>query len=525
MTERINVLLITADQWRADCLSRLGHPTVRTPHLDELAAGGVTFRRHYAQCTPCGPSRASLLTGMYMMNHRSVRNGTPLDARFTNIALEMRKLGYDPGLIGYTDTSLDPRTLDPNDPALKTYSGTLPGFVQLVPGSEGSRAWALALEAKGYKLGLEAKSVYAPVADHPEAAGRGPSFAPARFKAEDSHTAFDVEAAIQHLKGAKRPWFLHLSLLRPHPPFIAPEPYNALYDPDKVPERIGAANPEAESKLHPHVAYAVKWCREKEGLDPATHPTEPSAMRQLRATYYGLMSEVDDQLGRLIAHLKEVRQFEKTLIVFTTDHGEQLWDHWGMGKEFFFEQSFNIPLIIRAPGRMADSARGRIVDAFTESIDVMPTILDWLSAELPLQCDGASLKPWLKGEAPAGWRDAAHFELDFRDVVRGSSEKELGIGLDDCALAVLRDKQYKYIHFAALPPILFDLTDDPHELRNRAEDPAYAGIKVDMMGRMLSWRLGHAERRLTGIRLTGDGPFEVPRARRQTTIGMTSPVP
>jgi len=90
---------------------------------------------------------------------------------------------------------------------------------------------------------------------------------------------------------------------------------------------------------------------------------------------------------------------------------------------------------------------------------------------------------------------------------------------------VLRDKQYKYIHFAALPPILFDLTDDPHELRNRAEDPAYAGIKVDMMGRMLSWRLGHAERRLTGIRLTGDGPFEVPRARRQTTIGMTSPVP
>src|SRR5262245_17555503 len=195
MSEQINVLLITADQWRADCLSRLGHPTVRTPHLDALAEGGVTFKRHYAQCAPCGPSRASLLTGMYMMNHRSVRNGSPLDARFTNVALEMRKLGYDPGLIGYTDTALDPRGRDKNDPALKTYAGTPPGFNQLVPGSEGSRAWALWLEAKGYKLGLDAKAIYAHATDYPGAAGRGPTFPPARFKAEDSHTAFDVEAA------------------------------------------------------------------------------------------------------------------------------------------------------------------------------------------------------------------------------------------------------------------------------------------------------------------------------------------
>ena len=100
MTKSINVLLITADQWRADCLSILGHPVLKTPHLDALAADGVLFHNHYAQCVPCGPSRASLLTGMYMMNHRSVRNGTPLDARFTNIGLEARKLRYEPGLIG-----------------------------------------------------------------------------------------------------------------------------------------------------------------------------------------------------------------------------------------------------------------------------------------------------------------------------------------------------------------------------------------------------------------------------------------
>ncbi|MBL8703937.1 MAG: sulfatase-like hydrolase/transferase, partial [Rhodospirillales bacterium] len=134
-----NVLLITADQWRAECLSSLGHPTVKTPHLDALAREGVTFTRHYTQCVPCGPSRTSLLTGMYMMNHRSLRNGTPLDARFTSLALEMRKLGYDPALIGYTDTSLDPRGRPDKDPMLHTYAGTMPGFTQLVPGSEGDK--------------------------------------------------------------------------------------------------------------------------------------------------------------------------------------------------------------------------------------------------------------------------------------------------------------------------------------------------------------------------------------------------
>ena len=137
MATPTNVLLITADQWRGECLSILRHPVVRTPNLDALAADGVLFRNHYAQCAPCGPSRASLLTGMYMMNHRSVRNGTPLDARFTNIALEVRKGGYEPGLIGYTDTSLDPRSLHHADPARRHYGNVLPGMRDLVPGGIG----------------------------------------------------------------------------------------------------------------------------------------------------------------------------------------------------------------------------------------------------------------------------------------------------------------------------------------------------------------------------------------------------
>ena len=110
-----NVLLISADQWRGDCLGSVGHPLVRTPNLDALARDGVLFRNHFTQCTPCGPARTSLLTGLYMMTHRSVRNGTPLDNRHSNVASEARKAGFDPVLFGYTDTARDPRSVPVGD--------------------------------------------------------------------------------------------------------------------------------------------------------------------------------------------------------------------------------------------------------------------------------------------------------------------------------------------------------------------------------------------------------------------------
>lgn len=509
-----NVLLITADQWRADCLSALGHPLLRTPNLDALAADGMLFRNHFTQCSPCGPSRASLLTGMYMMNHRSVRNGTPLDARFTNIALEMSKLGYDPALIGYTDTSLDPRGRHPGDPALATYAGTLPGFTQLVPGSESEHAWIAYLRDKGYRVGATRDEVSAPVANYPGAEKRGPTFAPPDYRAEDSETAFTVDAAIRYMTHQQGPWFLHLSLLRPHPPFIAPEPYNTLYDADDMPDFRGAPTPDQEAKLHPYAAYMQRHFRDREGLDPKLHPEDPVARRQLRATYYGMMAEVDDHIGRIVAALKRMKLYDDTLIVFTSDHGEMMWDHWVLGKEFFFDQAFRIPLIVRMPGAAMDVARGGVIEEFTGSIDVMPTILDLLGAEPPFQCDGESLRPFLCGERPASWRQEIFWELDFRGVVNGRAERELNIALDQCTLAVVRDRRRKYVHFAALPPLFFDLADDPDELRDGANDPSYAAHVLAMTQKMLSWRLTKAERTLTGIALTKNGLVECPRARR-----------
>ena len=188
-----NLLFITADQWRAECLSALKHPVVKTPNLDALAADGVVFRNHFAQCTLCGPSRASLYTGMYLQNHRSVTNGTPLDARHTNIALEFRKLGYDPALAGYTDTTPDPRLYSPGDTVLKTHEGILPGFnrVLAMPSENFPDPWARWLEERGYEVPEDPRDLYyKPVEGYPGVESRGKSYAPAPYSKEESETAF-----------------------------------------------------------------------------------------------------------------------------------------------------------------------------------------------------------------------------------------------------------------------------------------------------------------------------------------------
>jgi arylsulfatase A-like enzyme len=507
------VLFISADQWRGECLSALGHPCVRTPHLDALAAQGVLFRSHYCQASPCGPARASLLTGMYMMNHRSLRNGTPLDARHSNIALEARKAGYDPTLFGYTDTSPDPRRYAPGDPALRTYEGVLPGMSVGLQLPDHMAAWIADLRAKGYALPGGRGEVYKPAANYPGAAGRGHTFSPPIFTAEDSETAFIANAVLKHI-GIRReePWFVHAVFLRPHPPVIAPEPYNAMYDPAAVPFARRAATPEEESRQHPYLAYAFGAQREI-GLYTEHHPEDlqtvsAAEIRQMRATYYGMISQVDDQIGRLTAHLKSTGEDAHTLIVFTCDHGEMLGDHWMWGKDGYFDGSYHIPLIIRDPRRQADGGRGRIVDAFTESVDVMPTILEWLGRERPAQCDGASLMPFIEGATPARWREEAHWEYDFRDIVGQRAESALGLRSEQCSFSVLRGRRYKYVHFAALPPLLFDLESDPGEFRNLADDPAHLPQRLECASKLLSWRMQHAEHALTGMHLTDNGVFE-----------------
>ncbi len=506
-----NLLFITADQWRWECLSILNHQVVKTPNLDALAADGVLFGNHFAQCTPCGPSRASLYTGMYLQNHRSVENGVPLDGRHTNLALELRKLGYDPTLVGYTDTSPDPRQHASGDPVLNTYEGILPGFNQVLamPSEDAPHVWGRWLQAHGFDLPQDLRDIYyGQVKNYPGAEDRGVTYAPALYGADASSTAFVNDLALNFLRlPGPSPWFLHISYLAPHPPYVAPEPYHRMYHPDEVPDFIKAPSQQEESSQHPYLAFLLEQ-NAKGHWGSHRYPRDDKTMRQLRATYYGMMTEVDDAIGKVIDLLKQNGQYEDTIIVFGSDHGDQLWDHHLLGKSVYFDQSFRIPLIIRAPGEKLKSSRGRIVNAFTENIDIVPTILDLLGADIPRQCDGKSLLPFLKGDAPSKWRREVHWEMDFRDVAGGLPEKALGIAFEECCFSVIRDERYKYVHFAALPPLFFDLKNDPAELRNLAGDPGYAQLILEYAQKMISWRMVNDERTLTHMLLGPGGVVE-----------------
>jgi arylsulfatase A-like enzyme len=508
MAPPLNVLFITADQWRGDCLSAVGHPMVKTPHLDALAAEGVMFARHYANTAPCGPSRTTLHTGLYVHNHRSVTNGTPLDARHTNWALECARLGYDPVLFGYTDISADPRGLAPDDPRLTTYEGLLPGIRPICEMSGRPQAWTDWLNAKGFDTPKDITQAYGWRRAGPEYEDGAAHPRPLAWPAEVDDTAFLTGQLMDHLRAARDPFVAHLSLLRPHPPFVAPEPYNALYDPMSAPGFVRRDSREAEGEQHPWLA----WQLSRPGFRT---PSDETRLRRLKAVYFGLISRVDAEIGRLMAFLRESGLIDRTLIILTSDHGEQLGDHWLLGKGGYFDGSYHIPLIVRDPRASADDGRGGVVRRFTEHVDIMPTLLSAIGAEIPRQCDGEDLASFIAGHAaPASWRTQAHWEYDFRNVSDGAVEALLGLTMDQCALSVIRGERFKYVHFTKGAPLLFDLARDPGEMTNVADDPAYQPAVREGAQAMLSWRMNFEDQAFSHTTLTRHGA--VTRAEPRT---------
>jgi arylsulfatase A-like enzyme len=517
VASRGNVLFITVDQWRGDCLSALGHPVLETPSLDALAARGVLFSNHWANAAPCGPSRACLYTGTYQHRNRSVLNGTPLDARFTNVALLARLAGYDPVLFGYTDTSVDPRTVPAGDPSLFTYEGVLPGFRVAIrdPWEEGSPAWGAWLAAQGVDVPANPHALYDPIPGFPGAEDHGPTWAPSQFPVELSQTTFLRQAVTRWIEEhGDEPFFLHASFIRPHPPRRNPIGYHDLYDAEQVTSFAGATTPEEEAGIHPLAAVATS-------MAGAAAPRDERDRRQLRATYYGAQREVDDGLGQLFDFLATSGLAESTMVIVTSDHGEMGGDHWLLEKLGYWDESYHVPLIVVDPRRGADGTRGRVFDAVTESVDVLPTICDFIGAEAQLQADGWSLAPFVEtGTPPEHWRDTAHFEWAFSDPVHRYAEQAFGLPMSHCSLAVSRGPRYKYVQFGAasdlLPPLLFDVAADPGQRYNLlaglgggngGEGNSHGGPRTEAdvlqaawsaTQELLQWHMRTAERTLSG---------------------------
>lgn len=505
-----NVLLITCDQWRGDSLSAAGHPVVRTPNTDALAAEGVLFRRHYGGAAPCSPARACLYTGLYQMNNRVCRNGTPLDRRHGNIALAARALGYDPTLFGYTDVSPDPRELSPGDPLLKSYEGVLPGFTvrQLLP--EHQKPWLSWLASRGVDASAGHPDIHRPASG----TGKSVTNAPPLYSADETPAAFLAGEFILWLgeQEENNAWFAHLSFISPHPPFIVPEPYNAMYAPAGGPGFLRARDWKDEAAAHPYLQYVIgrqKRSKFLPGMKGKVRSFDEAAFRAIRALYWGMITETDAQLGRIWQAIRKAGMWNDTIVVLTSDHAEMLGDHFMLGKGGFFDQSFHIPLVVRDPRRR--KAAGSIVDSFTEAVDIMPTLLELMGSAAPAHLDGRSLAPFLDGVKPEDWRSEAHWEFDFRSIEKGSAERHFGLKPQQCNLAVLRGERWKYVHFGGgLPPLLYDVQEDPAEIENRASDPALAAVRLELAERLLAWRAEHLDQSLALTALTEQGPMSWP---------------
>jgi arylsulfatase A-like enzyme len=471
----VNLLFVTLDQFRGDCLSAGGHQVVRTPNLDRLATCGVRLDRHYSQAAPCSPGRACLYTGTYQMNNRVVANGTPLDDRLDNLARIGRRAGFDPTLFGYTDQGVDPRTVaSPDDPRLSSYEGVLPGFSVGLDLSGENKPWIEWLRDLGYDVPSQSDGALSTESDRPEEVGV---------------SAFLTNRYLEWLERRDRPWFAHLSYLRPHPPYAAAGNWASAFSPDDVDMPIAPS-----STRH--------WFHEGAlALPQVAAPTDEGAIRRTRAQYYGMIGDVDAQLGRVFDALERLGQWEDTLVLVTSDHGEQLGDHGLIDKLGYFEQSYRVLGIVRVPGLR--HAHGTVVRAFTENVDFLPTICEALNIAVPAQCDGLPLTPFLEGGLPPWWRSAATWEFDWRylRLPAGAFGWPWERYLERENLAVQRFDDAAYVQFGDGSWRCYDLGIDP-SWRTEVEDTSRV---LGYAQSMLTWRAEHANRDVTSFLLEDGG--------------------
>lgn len=497
MQHRRNILFIIIDQFRADCLTGALADHVDLPNLQALRREALTFTSHYSVCTPCGPSRASILTGQYAMNHRAVRNGTPLPADTPTLATELRGAGYLPLLYGYTDSAQDPRGRAPADPALTSYEEVMPGFHEVVEmRMEQSHPWRAHLAAKGYDVSAFPDIFRAQGEDMRD---------PALYRAEDSDTAFLTDRFLEDITTRAPGWCAHLTYLRPHPPLVAPAPYNRMYDPAALPR------PAPCTDTHPFHAALRASKRPADMLDghPGL-PDTPGTVASLRALYLGLAAEVDHHIGRVLDWLRESGQYDETLLIVTADHGELLGDQGGWGKMSYHDTAYHTPLLIRDP--LSPARHGQTETAPTESVDLMPTILELAGQLPPDTVDGRSLVPLLTGPAPSSWRRHTFSELDFGDPLTPTGfQSALDLPLEQAGLAVLREGAHRLVHFAGnLPPLLLEMDEAgrSHDITNR---PEAEKIILQLSQMMLDHRMRHAGGRFNHTMITPGGARRAPR--------------
>ena len=497
-----NVLFIMADQLRWDYLSCYGHPHLKTPNIDWLASKGVKFNNAYVQSPFCGPSRMSTYTGRYCRSHGSTWNGFPLKVGERTIGDHLREENVRAVIVGKTH-------MKPDTEGMKWL------------GIEENSTIGIHLSECGFEPferddGLHPKSPYDPNPPYNDfLRGKGynvenpwddhansglnddgerlsgwllkNSDLPADIEEQLSETPYMTQRAIDFMKHAgDQPWLCHLSYIKPHWPYIVPAPYHNMYSKEHI---LPAVSSEQEKETnHPvYGAYLKSRICQTFARDDVRERVIPA--------YMGLIKQIDDQLGVLFNWMKEAKLFDNTMIVFTSDHGDYLGDHWMGEKDLFHDQSVKVPLIIYDPRKEAKNSQGRESNHLVECIDLAPTFLDFFNIkEKPHILEGRGLKEILhSNEDPSDWREYAISEYDYSTR---QARHIIGNKPDEAQLFMIRDSRWKYIFAEGFRPMLFDLEVDPKELHDlgESEQEIHLKAKKRLYDALFEWARKHHSR-------------------------------
>jgi arylsulfatase A-like enzyme len=480
---RPNIVWIMADQLRADCLGANGNSIIKTPHLDRLAQQSANFAQAFVQAPVCVPSRASFFTGRYPHSHRNRVNYTPLQAGEVLLPARLQAAGYRTALVG--KTHLYYRYPPTADEARRT------GFelVDLHDGVPFTDEWSeyaqwrqahdplrdipyrrLARQVPGLRASLRADG-------NPNRAAIDQQYT------DTTWTGMRARERLKELAAGDRPFFLFCSFWKPHSPYEVPAPFDSMYNQVEIP-LPPAETLESIGRLPPPVQKLILRGKKPE------YAMDRRQLEWLYRSYYGTVSHLDREVGLILDALKDLGALENTIVVFTSDHGDQLLEHGLLGKNVFFEASIHVPLVIGFPGRVRP---GRC-DALVESIDVLPTLLALAGLAEPENCQGRSLTALCDGSGrPAPPRDAVFSENVIPEVITDGGldfafAKGKGVkGVRHPDAKMVRTRRWKYNYYPDGYAELYDLEHDPHEQHNLAADPAQKPVVDEMQRRLLNW--------------------------------------
>ncbi|MBX3053167.1 MAG: sulfatase-like hydrolase/transferase [Caldilineaceae bacterium] len=423
-----NLLYILSDQHNRGALGCYGHPLVQTPNLDRLAARGTRFTNAYTTCPICVPARASLATGRYVHQIGYWDNAFPYDGAVPSWHHRLRAQGHQVDVIG----KLHFRSADDDN------------------------GWSREIEPLhvvdgiGDALGcIRENAVFRNKREGIDEAGPGDS----TYLQYDARNA---DNAVQWLENAPqdgKPWALFLSLVCPHPPYIAPQELFDLYPPDDIP--LPPQWREEDWPDHPAIDYFRRYFTFDSQFDETT-------IRRMNAAYYGVVTYLDQQIGRVLSSLEANGLSENTRIVYTTDHGEHLGARGIFGKFTMYEESAAVPLILAGP----DVPAGKVCATPVSLIDTFPSVVEAV---------GATHAPEDADLPGASWWQIAQEPDQERTVF--SEYHALGT---EAGIYMLRNRRYKYVHYTHQQPQLFDLLADPDECVDLAASPQHQPVLAAM---------------------------------------------